>query len=167
MMFKLLKYLKEYKKEAVLAPLFKMSEALLELFVPLIVSSLIDVGINGTGGREYIVKMCLLLVLFGLAGLGLSVTAQYFAAKAAVGFTKQVRFRLFEHIQQMEYSKLWDEYEAAQLEADPTKEINKDLLEGAIYRKYCSNQMVPNTIKMTDDFISQGEKVIIQEYIMI
>lgn len=105
-MFKLLKYLKEYKKEAVLAPLFKMSEALLELFVPLIVSSLIDVGINGTGGREYIVKMCLLLVLFGLAGLGLSVTAQYFAAKAAVGFTKQVRFRLFEHILQMEYSKL-------------------------------------------------------------
>ena len=105
-MFKLLKYLKEYKKEAVLAPLFKMSEALLELFVPLIVSSLIDVGINGTGGREYIVKMCLLLVLFGLAGLGLSVTAQYFAAKAAVGFTKQVRFRLFEHIQQMKYSKL-------------------------------------------------------------
>lgn len=105
-MFKLLKYLKEYKKEAVLAPLFKMSEALLELFVPLIVSSLIDVGINGTGGKEYIVKMCLLLVLFGLAGLGLSATAQYFAAKAAVGFTKQVRFRLFEHIQQMEYSKL-------------------------------------------------------------
>ena len=67
----------------------------------------------------------------------------------------------FNMLQQMEYSKLWDEYEAAQLEADPTKEINKDLLEGAIYRKYCSNQMVPNTIKMTDDFISQGEKVII------
>ena len=67
----------------------------------------------------------------------------------------------FDIIQQMEYSKLWDEYEAAQLEEDPTKEINKDLLEGAIYRKYCSNQMVPNTIKMADDFISQGEKVII------
>lgn len=67
----------------------------------------------------------------------------------------------FNMLQQMEYSKLWDEYEAAQLEVDPTKEINKDLLEGAIYRKYCSNQMVPNTIKMTDNFISQGEKVII------
>lgn len=105
-MFKLLKYLKEYKKEAILAPLFKMSEALLELFVPLIVSSLIDVGINGTGGKEYVIKMCLLLILFGLVGLAFSVTAQYFAAKAAVGFTKQVRFRLFEHIQQMEYSKL-------------------------------------------------------------
>lgn len=67
----------------------------------------------------------------------------------------------FNMLQEMEYSKLWDEYETAQLEADPTKEINKDLLEGAIYRKYCSNQMVPNTIKMTDDFISKGEKVII------
>lgn len=67
----------------------------------------------------------------------------------------------FNMLQRMEYSKLWDEYEAAQLEADPTKEINKELLEGAIYRKYCSNQMVPNTIKMTDDFISRGEKVII------
>ena len=67
----------------------------------------------------------------------------------------------FNMLQQMEYAKLWDEYEAAQLEADPTKEINKELLEGAIYRKYCSNQMVPNTIKMADDFISKGEKVII------
>jgi SWI/SNF-related matrix-associated actin-dependent regulator 1 of chromatin subfamily A len=67
----------------------------------------------------------------------------------------------FNMLQRMEYSKLWDEYETAQLEADPTKEINKELLEGAIYRKYCSNQMVPNTIKMTDNFISQGEKVII------
>lgn len=67
----------------------------------------------------------------------------------------------FNMLQRMEYAKLWDEYEAAQLEADPTKEINKELLETAIYRKYCSNQMVPNTIKMTDDFISKGEKVII------
>jgi SWI/SNF-related matrix-associated actin-dependent regulator 1 of chromatin subfamily A len=67
----------------------------------------------------------------------------------------------FNMLQEMEYDKLWDEYEAAQLEVDPTKEINKELLEGAIYRKYCSNQMVPNTIKMTDDFISKGEKVII------
>ena len=67
----------------------------------------------------------------------------------------------FNMLQQMEYAKLWDEYEAAQLEADPTKEINKELLETAIYRKYCSNQMVPNTIKMTNEFISKGEKVII------
>jgi hypothetical protein len=63
--------------------------------------------------------------------------------------------------QKVEYDKLWDEYEEAQLEADPNKELNKDLLEGAIYRRYCSNQMVPNTIKLADEFISKGEKVVI------
>ena len=67
----------------------------------------------------------------------------------------------FDIIQMMEYEKLWDEYEAAQFELDPTKEVNKDLLEGAIYRKYCSDQMVPNTIKLADSFIEKGEKVII------
>ena len=67
----------------------------------------------------------------------------------------------FSTSQKIEYDKLWDEYETAQLEADPTKEINKELLEGAIYRKYCSNQMVPNTIKMADEFINQNKKVII------
>ena len=61
----------------------------------------------------------------------------------------------------MEYNRLWEEYEAAQLEMDPTKELNKELLEGAIYRKYLSNQMVPNTIKLADSYIAQGEKVVI------
>lgn len=64
-------------------------------------------------------------------------------------------------LQKEEYDKLWDEYETAQLELDPTKEINKDLLEGAIYRKYCSNQMIPNTIKLAEQLISDGKKVII------
>ena len=63
--------------------------------------------------------------------------------------------------QLMEYNRLWDAYETAQLEADPTKELNKELLEGAIYRKYLSNQMVPNTIKLADSFIEKGEKVVI------
>ena len=61
----------------------------------------------------------------------------------------------------MEYNRLWEEYEAAQLELDPTKELNKELLEGAIYRKFLSNQMVPNTIKLADSYIAQGEKVVI------
>lgn len=61
----------------------------------------------------------------------------------------------------MEYSRLWEEYETAQLEADPTKDLNKELLEGAIYRKYLSNQMVPNTIRLADSFIEKGEKVVI------
>lgn len=63
--------------------------------------------------------------------------------------------------QRAEYSRLWADYEKEQLEIDPTKEINKELLEGAVYRRYCSTQMVPNTIKMTEKFISRGEKVII------
>ena len=67
----------------------------------------------------------------------------------------------FDILQLMEYEKLWDEYEASQLELDPTKEINKELLEGAIYRRYCSTEMVPNTIKLADSFIKNGEKVII------
>lgn len=67
----------------------------------------------------------------------------------------------FDMKQEFEYSRLWEEYEAAQLELDPTKEINKDLLEGAVYRKYCSNQMIPNTIKLADELIKNGEKVII------
>lgn len=67
----------------------------------------------------------------------------------------------FNDIQKQEYNKLWEEYETAQLEADPTKELNKELLEGAIYRRYCSNQMVENTIKMANNFIYQGDKVVI------
>ena len=67
----------------------------------------------------------------------------------------------FDMKQKFEYARLWEEYESAQLELDPTKEINKDLLEGAVYRKYCSNQMIPNTIKLVDNFIRNGDKVII------
>ena len=70
-------------------------------------------------------------------------------------------FYNFTEQQKVEYDKLWEEYETAQLEADPTKEINKDLLEGAIYRKYCSDQMVTNTTKLADHFINDGEKVVI------
>ena len=67
----------------------------------------------------------------------------------------------FSSLQKIEYNKLWDEYETAQLEADPTKEINKELLEGAIYRKYCAMQMIPNTIKLAEKLISEGRKVVI------
>lgn len=63
--------------------------------------------------------------------------------------------------QMMEYNRLWEEYETAQFELDPTKEINKELLEGAVYRKYCSNEMVENTIRMADGFVAKGEKVVI------
>lgn len=104
-MKKLLCYLKEYKKESVLGPLFKLLEATLELFVPLVVAAIIDTGI-GNQNRGYVVKMCLVLVLLGLIGLAFSVTAQYFAAKAAVGFVTKIRHILFGHIQKLSYAEL-------------------------------------------------------------
>lgn len=70
-------------------------------------------------------------------------------------------FYNFDMKQEFEYARLWEEYETAQLEIDPTKEINKDLLEGAVYRRYCSNEMVPNTIKLADKLINEGNKVVI------
>ena len=76
-MKKLLRYLKDYRKESVLGPLFKLLEATLELFVPLVVAAIIDTGI-GNQDRSYVVKMCFVLVLFGIIGLAFSITAQYF-----------------------------------------------------------------------------------------
>ena len=85
-MKKLLCYLKGYEKETVLAPLFKMLEALFELFVPLVMAAVIDQGIGGSD-KPYIVRMCMLLIALGVIGLVCSITAQYFAAKAATGFS--------------------------------------------------------------------------------
>lgn len=104
-MKKLLCYLKDYKKETVLGPLFKLLEATLELFVPLVVAAIIDTGI-ASQDKGYIVKMCLVLVLLGVVGLAFSITAQYFAAKAAVGFVKKVRHVLFDHIQKLSYAEI-------------------------------------------------------------
>ena len=99
-MRKLLRFLKGYRKEAFLAPLFKLSEAVLELFVPIVVASLIDVGINGNN-RAYIIKMALIMVALGLSGLIASVNAQYFSAKAASGFAEKMKNALFSHIESL------------------------------------------------------------------
>ena len=107
-MKKLLIYLKDNKKECVLGPLFKLLEASLELLVPLVVAALIDKGIGGAGKADvgFIVKMALLLVAFGAVGLAFSLTAQFFAAKAATGFTARVRNALFRHIGRLSYTQL-------------------------------------------------------------
>ena len=104
---KLLKYFKGYGKESLLGPLFKLFEASLELIVPLIIAKIIDVGI-AEGDRGYIVKMSLFLALLGLIGLGFSVTAQFFAAKASVGFISQVRRSLYRHVQSLSYKDIDD-----------------------------------------------------------
>ena len=104
-MKKLLKYLKGSRTQCVLAPLFKMLEAILELFVPLVMANIIDIGI-GKSDNSYILKMCGLLVLLGAVGLAFSITAQFFAAQASVSFVKRLKHALFEHIGRLSYAKL-------------------------------------------------------------
>lgn len=101
----LLKYIKDYKKESILAPLFKMLEASFELMVPLVMASIIDHGIANED-TSYIIKMGLILVLLAAVGLISAVTAQYFSAKAAVGFATKLRSALFSHIQGLSYTEL-------------------------------------------------------------
>ena len=98
----LLKYLKNYKKETILAPLFKMLEASFELFVPLVIASIIDVGIENQD-IPYIGKMCLILFVLALIGLTCAITAQYYSAKAATGFAAELRHALFKHIQGLSF----------------------------------------------------------------
>ena len=104
-MRKLLRFLKDYKKESILSPLFKLLEASFELFVPLVMAAIIDTGIDNKDGG-FILKMCGILILLAIVGLTCSITAQYFAAKAAVGFATKVRHALFDHIQKLSYTEM-------------------------------------------------------------
>ena len=122
-MGKLLVYLKDYKKESVLGPLFKLLEASFELIVPLVMAAIIDHGV-ADGDKPYIMKMCLVLVLLAVIGLTCSITAQYFAAKAAVGFSTGLRHALFEHIQKLSFSEM-DTVGTSTLITRMTSDINQ------------------------------------------
>ena len=102
-MRKLIPYLKNYKKESIIGPLFKLLEAVFELIVPLVTARIVDIGIQNRD-IPYIWKMAALLVAFGVMGLLCSLLAQYFAAKAAVGFGTELRHDLFCHIEQLSYA---------------------------------------------------------------
>ena len=104
-MKRLMMYLKDYKKESILAPLFKLLEAFFELMVPLVMANIIDYGISNRN-MGYIGKMGLLLLLLGVVGLASSITAQFFAAKAAVGFSTQLRQALFDHIEDLSFTDI-------------------------------------------------------------
>lgn len=104
-MKRLMMYLKDYKKESILAPLFKLLEAFFELLVPLVMANIIDYGITNRN-MGYIGKMGLLLLLLGVVGLASSITAQFFAAKAAVGFSTQLRQALFDHIEDLSFTDI-------------------------------------------------------------
>ncbi len=122
-MSKLLKYLKKYKIESILAPFFKLIEVAFELTVPLIVSTIIDVGIEN-GDKVYIIKRCLLLGLLGILGLCSTLVAQYFSAKVSVGFASDIRHALFQHIGKLSYSQL-DSLGAPTLITRLTGDINQ------------------------------------------
>lgn len=122
-MTKLFRYLKKYRKESILAPFFKLIEVAFELTVPLIVSNIIDVGIEN-GDKGYIVKLCLLLGLLGILGLCSTLVAQYFSAKASVGFATDIRHALFSHIGKLSYSQL-DSLGAPTLITRLTGDINQ------------------------------------------
>ena len=122
-MKKLLNYLSAYKKEAELAPLFKMLEASFELLVPLVMAQIIDTGIKNQD-LAYILKMGAVLVLLGVIGLACSLTAQYFAARAAVGFGAGVRRDLFRHINRLSYSEI-DAQGTATLITRMTSDVNQ------------------------------------------
>lgn len=104
-MKRLIMYLKDYKKESILAPLFKLLEAFFELLVPLVMANIIDYGISNRN-MGYIGKMGLLLLLLGVVGLASSITAQFFAAKAAVGFSTKLRQALFDHIEDLSFTDI-------------------------------------------------------------
>lgn len=101
----ILRYLKAYKKESILAPLFKMLEAAFELLIPIVMANIIDVGIS-SGDVGYVIKMCLVMILLGIIGLVCSITAQYFSAKAATGFGTALRNDLFKHITSLSYTEI-------------------------------------------------------------
>lgn len=119
----LLVYLKDYKKESILGPLFKLLEASFELIVPLVVASMIDVGIANSD-KGYVVRMCLIMAALGLTGLISSVTAQYFAAKAAVGFATKLRHALFAHIESLSFTNM-DKEGTSTLITRMTSDINQ------------------------------------------
>ena len=122
-MKKLLYFMKDYKKESVLAPLFKMLEAFFELFVPLVVASIIDDGIVPKDSG-HIIRMCLLLLVLAAVGLTCSITAQYFAAKSAVGAATGIRYELFTHIQTLGYEEM-DKVGTSTLITRMTSDINQ------------------------------------------
>lgn len=122
-MKKLLVYLKDYKKESVLAPLFKLLEASFELIVPLVVASIINVGIEGND-KTYIFKMCAVLVALAAIGFASAVTAQFFAAKAAIGFSTKLRMALFKHIESLSFSEM-DTIGTSTLITRMTSDINQ------------------------------------------
>ena len=122
-MRKLLKYMKGYGRECVLGPLFKLLEATFELFIPLVVADIVDKGI-GNGDGSYVIRMCCVMILLGIIGLVCAVTAQFFAAKAAVGFSSRLRHAVMAHILSLSYTEI-DRLGTSTMVTRMTSDINQ------------------------------------------
>lgn len=122
-MKRLLRFLKDYKKETVLAPLFKMLEASFELLVPLVVTRIVDIGIENQD-RAYVGRMCLVMIVLGIIGLVCAITAQYYSAKAAVGFATRLRQALFAHVQKLSFAQM-DKMGTATMITRMTSDVNQ------------------------------------------
>ena len=123
-MKKIIVYLKNYRKEAILGTLFKLFEAILELLIPLVVSNIINEGIKNDRGTGYIFKMVAIMIVLGLIGLLCSITAQYFSAKAATGVSKELREKLFSKIQSFSYTEI-DTIGASRMINEITADVNQ------------------------------------------
>lgn len=123
-MKKIIVHLKNYRKEAILGPLFKLFEAILELLIPLVVSNIINEGIKNDRGTGYIFRMVFLMIVLGLIGLVCSITAQYFSAKAATGLSKELREELFSKIQSFSYTEI-DTIGASRMINQITTDVNQ------------------------------------------
>ncbi len=122
-MKKLFEYMRGFGKECVLGPLFKLLEASFELLIPLVVASIVDKGI-GSGDGSYVVRMCLVMIALGIIGLACAITAQYFAARAAVGFAARLRHAVMEHLLRLSYTEL-DKLGTATMVTRMTSDINQ------------------------------------------
>ncbi|MEG0229141.1 MAG: ABC transporter permease, partial [Oscillospiraceae bacterium] len=123
-MFKLVKYLKKYKKEAILGPLFKLIEAVLELIVPLVMANIIDIGVNKLQSTEYVIWGGLLMIFLGALGLGFALICQYFGSKASQGVGTQLRTDLYSHINTLSFKEL-DSIGSSSLITRLTNDINQ------------------------------------------
>ncbi len=123
-MFRLFKYLKKYKFEAIFGPIFKLIEAIFELIVPIVSAKIIDIGVNGNGGVPYIIKMGIVMVLLGFFGLGFSLCCQYFASKASQGVGTDLRNDLFKKIQSFSHKEI-DRFGASTLTTRMISDINQ------------------------------------------
>ena len=159
-MKKLMKYMKGYGKECILGPLFKLLEATFELFIPLLVASIVDVGI-GNGDMGYILNMCLVMIGLGIVGLASSLTAQYFAAGAAVGFAARLRHAVMKHILGLSYAQI-DSLGTSAMVTRMTADINQvqnGVWMTAIYHPSALLRDLTKRPETFDDLLSLREKI--------